>query len=406
MVRLKHIFSLLLVLGMMMLLLSGCVMGGYQTAALSDWCGCYISEDEALSGVMVVQREEDGDYYATFDGRISYTSFDVALHERLRLKEESKNSVAFLHELYTNGNLCTDFEHGDCVYTITRTENGLSTMFRSDQGRTMFQRTTEDVVKEYLNRPDKDSAFYYDGVGTGLVKEEAVGQADLWEGDYYGWWYINGSSGGRTNPCWDVCGRLKAGERGTGTLILWDTAGSYDMPLGKVWLSFSMNEDGQHCAISMDGYFMERSTKIKQGDWEITMENEKYEDFIVIHGTYSGQDYTVYLRPWGTLWDEFIEEAEALEWEANAPRRAAQARRDSLLWQRQAYPERAEELDDLISKAYVPAYITVTPDIPTYYESWYLLLLEKGMDMPDQISSHTEERYSPAQQTRDNRERF
>ena len=128
---------------------------------------------------------------------------------------------------------------------------------------------------------------------------------DWWNGDWYGWWIMTGCYGyyeDMEGDWWDICGTIDIGEFGT-----------------------LMSEGGRFTDIDLE-----------HADWIVDPGLLDYPDMIHISGYYeSGEDeyfYDIYLRPWGTYWDDVTEE-----------------------------------------------------DLPYYYYDWYLPLIESGESMPDSI---------------------
>ena len=122
---------------------------------------------------------------------------------------------------------------------------------------------------------------------------------------------------------WDICGTIDIGEDGVGTVTLWDE--DYTESEGTGEFGTLMSEGGRFTDIDLE-----------HADWIVDPGLLDYPDMIHISGYYeSGEDeytYDIYLRPWGTYWDDVTEE-----------------------------------------------------DLPYYYYDWYLPLIESGESMPDSI---------------------
>ena len=161
---------------------------------------------------------------------------------------------------------------------------------------------------------------------------------DWWNGDWYGWWTMNGCWGAYEDlegQRWDVCGTIQIDEDYTGTVELWDE----DYGPGEVMAaaSVTLNEAG----VGTHGTIMSESSwfsdmALEHADWIVDPGLMHYEDMICIDGYYeNGEDefhYEIYLRPWGTRWDD-------------------------------VNPE----------------------DMPKLYDDWYLPLIEAWEPMPDSI---------------------
>ena len=170
----------------------------------------------------------------------------------------------------------------------------------------------------------------------------ATGDAllDWWNGDWYGWWKMSGCSGGYEDmegEWWDVCGSIDIGADKTGTVKLWDEDYSKDDPMAEASVTLSTSGTGEHGTLTSEsGYFTD--VDLEHADWIIDPGLEDYEDLIRIDGWYeSGDDefyYEIYLRPWGTAWDDMEEDS----------------------W-------------------------------PALYSSWYVPLIEAGKSMPDAVGA-------------------
>ena len=161
---------------------------------------------------------------------------------------------------------------------------------------------------------------------------------DWWNGDWYGWWIMTGCYGyyeDMEGDWWDICGTIDIGEDGVGTVTLWDEDYTESEPMASAAVSLSEAGTGEFGTLMSEGG---RFTDIdlEHADWIVDPGLLDYPDMIHISGYYeSGEDeytYDIYLRPWGTYWDDVTEE-----------------------------------------------------DLPYYYYDWYLPLIESGESMPDSI---------------------
>ena len=161
---------------------------------------------------------------------------------------------------------------------------------------------------------------------------------EWWNGDWYGWWIMTGCWGyyeDMEGEWWDVCGTIDIGEDGTGTVLLWDEDYTKSAPMASA--SVSLNEAGTSelgTMMSEDGWFTDIA--LEHADWIVDPGLLDYPNMIHISGYYENGDdeftYDIYLRPWGTYWDDVTEE-----------------------------------------------------DLPYYYYDWYLPLIEADVAMPDSI---------------------
>ena len=220
-----------------------------------------------------------------------------------------------------------------------------------------------EVFYEEIEGDDKDSftvdpstlsrvesgtgADLYDGIdnmpigdieGNPLEVSDGALPLDWWNGDWYGWWIMTGCWGyyeDMEGEWWDICGTIDIGEDGVGTVTLWDEDYTKAEPM--VSASVSLSEDGTGefgTMMSEGGWFTD--IYLEHADWIVDPGLVDYPNMIHISGYYENGDdeyyYDIYLRPWGTYWDDMSEEF-----------------------------------------------------LPYYYNDWYLPLIEAGEYMPDSI---------------------
>lgn len=165
-----------------------------------------------------------------------------------------------------------------------------------------------------------DGIFYFTAIS------DEVG---TWSKEWYGFWIMDDCTGdyeGYEGNWWDLCARSTDNADG-GYMLLWDEDyNSADDPIGEFYFNVI---DGIFCS---DGgwFYMADITDELECDFTYSPS----EDMLVLEGRYEGDDgsytYAIYLRPWGTYWDDL----------------------DESYW-------------------------------PYYYETWYLPLIEKGESLPD-----------------------
>lgn len=162
---------------------------------------------------------------------------------------------------------------------------------------------------------------------------------DWWEGDWYGWWIMMDATGDYESvneEWWDTCAVIETYGGSNGYMELWDVDGDRnDLLIGAVDLEFSEAGEGEHGTMTcVSGQFMD--DLLDNGEWIVDPGTLAVDNIIVIQGQYEGDEgsytYKVYLRPWGTVWDDLDESY---------------------------YPEN--------------------------YYNWYLPLVEDGAAMPDRI---------------------
>ena len=136
---------------------------------------------------------------------------------------------------------------------------------------------------------------------------------DWWNGDWYGWWKMTGCSGyyeAMEGDWWDICGTIDIGADNKGTVTLWDEDYTKDSPMAMVNVSLSGSGTGEHgTMMSEGGQFTD--VKLEHAEWIIDPGTLDCDDLIRIDGYYeNGEDgyhYEIYLRPWGTYWDDVDE---------------------------------------------------------------------------------------------------
>ena len=176
------------------------------------------------------------------------------------------------------------------------------------------------------------------GGNMALPTESGYSLLDWWNGSWYGWWVMSGCSGyyeGMDGEWWDVCGTIDIGEDYMGTVTLWDTDYTKDAPMVSAEVSLSTAGTGEYGTVMSEGGWF-TNVGLEHADWIVDPGLVDYPDMIHIDGFYEDRNdeytYDIYLRPWGTYWDDVTEE-----------------------------------------------------DLPYYYYDWYLPMIEAGKIMPDKI---------------------
>lgn len=135
---------------------------------------------------------------------------------------------------------------------------------------------------------------------------------EWWNGAWYGWWTMYGCEGyyeGWDDLRWDVCGTIEIGQDNMGTVILWDEDYTQDDPMANAAVSLSLEGLTPNGTVTSEGgWFTDIS--LNHADWIVDPGEMSVENAICISGTYeNGEDvfsYAIYLRPWGTIWDEDV----------------------------------------------------------------------------------------------------
>lgn len=168
---------------------------------------------------------------------------------------------------------------------------------------------------------------------------------EYWAGDWYGWWIVYRGTGRYEESkgnYWDCCARITV-NGSSGYIKMWDE----DCPDGKTIfysdVSFVAGCSDVGAMVSTSGAFLDQN--LTYGMLSADPADRNYIDgidnMICIHGTYTDPsntsdtiDYLVFLRPWGTRWEDV-------------------RNRDNS----------QEIYSDMM---------------PAYYDSWYLPLINKG----------------------------
>lgn len=174
---------------------------------------------------------------------------------------------------------------------------------------------------------------------------ELTGDAllDWWNGDWYGWWMVVSGDGeyeSWAGEWWDCCANISIGADYTGNVIIWDEDLPKDDAVSEAFVTLNAAGTGEFGTLTSEsGYFLDG--ELSHADWIVDPGLMDYDSLICIDGWYEDDSgsfkYEIYLRPWGTLWDDVA----------------------------------ADDPDDL----------------PYYYESWYLPLVNAGKAMPDTLGS-------------------
>ena len=151
---------------------------------------------------------------------------------------------------------------------------------------------------------------------SGVALPAATGDEllDWWNGAWYGWWIMNGCSGAYESMegAWtDLCGVIDIGEDYMGTITLWDEDYSQEDPMVTAAVSLNKAGTGDYGTVySEGGWFTD--VQLEHADWIVDPGLVDHENMIWIDGYYENGDdeyhYDIYLRPWGTYWDDVDED--------------------------------------------------------------------------------------------------
>lgn len=198
----------------------------------------------------------------------------------------------------------------------------------SVEGEYLYLQVSEEIEFTFMPKMDAMNRPH---------DELTLDDIGYWEGDYYGWWLIEnvieGNSSAEGN-WWDCCMTLDINADGSGTLVIWDEDYGKNDPIAEVEVSVS-NYAGVTRIVSESGQFM--GDPVEHADWLFYSDATSYEDSLGFTATYEDDstkmDCYFFLRQWGTIWDDVEEK-----------------------------------------------------DLPGYYESWYLPLLDDGVtEAPETI---------------------
>lgn len=176
--------------------------------------------------------------------------------------------------------------------------------------------------------------------GTELPAGTGDALLDWWNGDWYGWWIMTGCWGAYEDmdgEWWDISGTIEIGEDYTGIVTLWDEDYTRSEPMVEALVSLNEAGTGEYgTMMSEGGWFTD--VELEHADWIIDPGLVDYDNMIYIDGFYENGDdefyYEIYLRPWGSYWDDVAEE-----------------------------------------------------DLPYFYYDWYLPMIEAGEAMPECIGA-------------------
>ena len=164
--------------------------------------------------------------------------------------------------------------------------------------------------------PTTLSTEQFGGSGSGSTMLNKTGDPllDWWNGQWYGWWTLTGGTGAyeeMNNNWWDVSGIIEIGSDYMGTVTLWDEDYSRSNPMVDAAVSLNSAGTGEHgTMMSEGGWFTD--IRLEHADWIVDPGLSEFDAMICIDGWYENGDdeyrYEIYLRPWGTYWDDVPEE--------------------------------------------------------------------------------------------------
>lgn len=350
----------ILLLALMLLSLAACGKGDVETKdpnllQVGDFELLYknacIMEDREGNDALVVTLDFTNNSEETVD--FFWAIYETAMHngEELEmaivyLDEETMEAVDDSQYLDVEAGATTEIQ---TAFELDDTTGKVEVTFEEMTG-TKSDSITIDLSTVSRESAGSSTASFTGGSkgdgsgGEGTVSGTGAGASggeelrDWWNGDWYGWWIMTGCWGtyeDMEGSWWDICGTIDIGEDGLGTVTLWDEDYTKSEPM--FLTSVSLDEAGTGAygtMMSEGGWFMD--IPMEHADWIVDPGLVDYENMIHIDGYYENGDdsffYDIYLRPWGTYWDDVTEE-----------------------------------------------------DLPAFYDDWYLPLIEAGEPMPDSI---------------------
>lgn len=214
---------------------------------------------------------------------------------------------------------------GEAVLHLHNSEHVLSwkrdgEMLRFEEAGDAFNGRLSDgvIVMDYLGW-GMVLTFAEEGanIPTTALAEDPVDIAQIqafWNGEWYGWWYITDGTGDyaeSTGSWWDCAAVIEIGDDARGSIVIWDEEHSKAEPLAESVLRIH-EEGGGPMGIAMSGQGSFMGQPVYAGDWLMDPFVAHYENLVEINGYYDGGKgdgffYTLYLRPWGQLWDDVKE---------------------------------------------------------------------------------------------------
>lgn len=285
-------------------------------------------EYQLSGGILIIENAEMG---MTFERSDEEAPDIEALREKLKEPQNDTPSSVDLtgeYELYA-------FDMGSGMTETSGVKMILNAdgtgIFSDSMNVTWSDSNLKVGTVVYTYEIDAEGNLIIDGADGKFWFKPIKKAESRWSGDWYGFWMVSECTGEMASydeQWWDLCARSTDNGDGTYTITFWDEdLNSVEDPIGVI--DFKLLDSGE--IESQEGWFyMDTVSNELSSDNELT----GTEDMLILEGTYSDDKcsytYTIYLRPWGTLWEDLDES-----------------------W------------------------------LPYYYEQWYLPLIEAGKAMPD-----------------------
>lgn len=138
---------------------------------------------------------------------------------------------------------------------------------------------------------------------------------EYWSGDWYGFWIITAEEGNYYDGMddgyhwWDIAGRIKLDNAGSGSLVFWDQDGSEEDPIWESALNVTAEDVNAEGSLEcLDGYFYDQ--ELTDVGMILEPDSSRYDHLILYIGTYpdpqgsgSSFEYQIVMLPWGMTWD-------------------------------------------------------------------------------------------------------
>ena len=142
---------------------------------------------------------------------------------------------------------------------------------------------------------------------------------EAWTGDYYGTLLLKDGTGawaGNSGESYDVCGRIRTEETGTGRFSLWNEENKPGDRFLTADVLFSPGTTDQGKMSVQWGMLYDM--ELGPGEWSVDPGKSPYsylKDLLYLSGTYMDPAepgntfrYEIFLKPWGEIWEEISQE--------------------------------------------------------------------------------------------------
>ncbi len=161
------------------------------------------------------------------------------------------------------------------------------------------------------------------------VEDDPAMDAGFWAGQWYGWWCIKDATGEYetfNGIAWDLYAEIEDYGDGTGYLTMWDTETSREVPLVRGYVNY---EEGfgcepalvsDYCTFYDGGEWLPQVVSVNSMDFDnwyvdpAVSTVSHFDNMVEIVSYYEDPNnsdnffaYYMYLRPWGTMWDDVAE---------------------------------------------------------------------------------------------------